>query len=530
MDKENNIFYEPDGRAFKKEFFEKQIPHHTYVYGKFRGKFHSDKLKGDYQREVFFDFKIYEGEIEILEADKNEDKFNSKKQNAIRLESSQLPDKIYFFQKKGNQNIYYDLRIQDPVFHNFKFISLLQQNDDNESFGTVEADVVAHLVKYETQKWYKKRYRKINLIVREKTTVEENISREKAFNQNPPIANGSIITRPKQTSLSSSPCFNKLICSLVLTFLGFILGWSPLVVIGFLWMMYVIYTCYFRWFRYFAYLFGLLFLMGLLFSILNINWSQKSQSYIPKPQSLNSTKPVLVKEIELIAKDGKTKDILITRSMAWQGYSGQVYTGTYTINKSDLDEARNFKNNLREASSYNSVLHNLSTHDTNRLQGLYAMFDRIKEDQNMDNKIFAEMVVSFVQQIPYYLVLEKSCNIGEYQDPSIRQILEENPRRCTPYEKFGITTPVEFMANLQGDCDSRTILLYTILKHYHYEVAIFSSEYYKHSILGINLPYNGTRIPSAGHNYTLWETTDVFYPGKIPLPISNLNYWHLSLN
>lgn len=532
MNPEDKIFFEQDGRAFKREFFEKQIPHYTYVYGKFTGKFYSDKLKTDHEREEFYDFKIYEAEVEIVKSDKDLDQFNARNQNAVKIEQTKLPEKIYFYERKGYQKIYFNLNLKNPVFHNFKFISLLQQNDDNESFGTVEGDILGYLVKYETQKWYKKRYKKINLLPKnlvKEIEVEDYTANEINVKDN---FNRGGVKKPKSefSSTGISPCFRNLLFSIAFTFLGLILGFTPITVIGLLWMLFVLYKCYFSWLRYLGFLFGFLFLMSLVYSIINTNWKQSNVTYIPKPTTVDKTKTILVKEIQLISKDGKTEDLLISRNMSWNGYSGEKYSGNYSIRKSDLNQSRNFKNSLSQQSAYNSVIYNLSAYDANKLSGLYSMFDKIQSEKRLNNKLFAEMVVSFVQQIPYYLVLDQGCNINDYQDPSIKQILKENPGRCTPNQKFGITTPVEFMANLQGDCDSRTVLLYTIFKHYKYEVAIFSSEIYKHSILGIELPYNGVIYPIAGHQYTLWETTDVFSPGTIPQPITNLNYWSLSLN
>jgi hypothetical protein len=59
-----------------------------------------------------------------------------------------------------------------------------------------------------------------------------------------------------------------------------------------------------------------------------------------------------------------------------------------------------------------------------------------------------------------------------YADNFIRNYLSSNDAKCDGYERFGINTPVEFIATLQGDCDTRTLLLYTILAHYGYDVAL----------------------------------------------------------
>jgi hypothetical protein len=83
---------------------------------------------------------------------------------------------------------------------------------------------------------------------------------------------------------------------------------------------------------------------------------------------------------------------------------------------------------------------------------------------------------------------------------------------------------------LNGDCDTRTLLIYTMLSHYGYDVAMLSSEYYSHSLIGINLPYNGRAYTYNTQRYVLWETTAPgIKPGILPNEISNLNYWRISL-
>ena len=86
------------------------------------------------------------------------------------------------------------------------------------------------------------------------------------------------------------------------------------------------------------------------------------------------------------------------------------------------------------------------------------------------------------------------------------------------------------MSSLNGDCDSRTLLLYTMFTHYGYDVALFSSEYYNHSIIGVNLPINGIAYKNGNQRYVLWETTAPnIRAGFLPKEISNLNYWRISL-
>ena len=181
-------------------------------------------------------------------------------------------------------------------------------------------------------------------------------------------------------------------------------------------------------------------------------------------------------------------------------------------------------------SSIDRIIFNLKENDKNKLNGLYDLFDSINNKNKLSKVKFAEMVVSFVQDIPYAIILEKGCNASLYSDRFTRNYLLNPNSICDGYQRFGINTPVEFIANLKGDCDSRTVLLYTIFSHYDYDVTVLSSEFYGHSILGIDLPVNGTAYAYRSQRYVMWETTAPnCKPGIIPNEISNLNNWRISL-
>jgi hypothetical protein len=137
--------------------------------------------------------------------------------------------------------------------------------------------------------------------------------------------------------------------------------------------------------------------------------------------------------------------------------------------------------------------------DKSKLNLLYGMLNRIKNQNNYSRVRFADIIISFVQDIPYAL-------IDNSQD---------------------IYAPVEFLRKYKGDCDTRTILLYIVLKHYNYDVVILNSWFYEHSIIGINLPTSGSVYKYYnGKRYYAWETT---YPGWergwIPREMNNMDLW-----
>ncbi len=225
---------------------------------------------------------------------------------------------------------------------------------------------------------------------------------------------------------------------------------------------------------------------------------------------------------------------MIGHYRSWVDYAGNHYEGTIWVKRSAWEQASTFKKQLDiiadKEQLYDEVVFRLKEHDKDKLAGVYQLFDSINAIQRLPRDRFAELIASFVQDIPYALVLPEACNAALYSDNFIRKYLHRADARCDGYEKFGINTPVEFMATLNGDCDTRTLLLYTLLSHYHYDVILLSSEFYNHSLIGINLSYEGIAYTYGTRRYTLWETTAAnIRPGLIPTEISNLNYWRISL-
>jgi hypothetical protein len=113
-------------------------------------------------------------------------------------------------------------------------------------------------------------------------------------------------------------------------------------------------------------------------------------------------------------------------------------------------------------------------------------------------------------------------------DPIARRISDANMQRIQgELEQHGFVT--------LGDgrriySQREAAKLYTIFSHYDYDVALLSSEFYGHSILGINLPISGTAFNYKNQRYVMWETTAPnCKPGVIPNEISNTNNWRISL-
>ena len=227
------------------------------------------------------------------------------------------------------------------------------------------------------------------------------------------------------------------------------------------------------------------------------------------------------------------RDKIIVQLM-WKDFDNHKYEGKYYIYKDDIAKSTYNLKNLKSLNldKFGYIYSNVYQSDKNSLNGVYEMLDKIRVSQKLDNVEFANTIVSMVQSIDYVLVLEEGCTDPVVlQNRQVQQMINSGIS-CDGYAPYGLKTPTQFLSDLKGDCDSRTLLLYSIFKHYNYKVAIINSEVYEHSMLGLDLPgASGMYKPYNGVRYYFWETTNNgFKIGEIPKENGNLNYWKIELN
>ena len=208
------------------------------------------------------------------------------------------------------------------------------------------------------------------------------------------------------------------------------------------------------------------------------------------------------------------KDVLLTKNMlkgkkirrSWLDYVNRDFCFEYHLQKNQSNKSgvihQNFQpKSKKELESYLSYWNETyqSLYDSNKyiLKHITDSLSIVAQNQNLDKKQTAEMVVSFVQDIPYSYVY------GDY--PCSQR--EEKSLPCVEGFKDGLLTPVQFLYTLIGDCDTRSVLIYLILKELNYDLSIVISREYQHAMVAINLPYQGDYIEHNQSKYYFWETT-----------------------
>lgn len=217
-----------------------------------------------------------------------------------------------------------------------------------------------------------------------------------------------------------------------------------------------------------------------------------------------------------------TDDVYVQRS--WDDNSYNDYCVDYLVNKDNYQDARQIREDARSylpgyTEFWGEIYGQIIYADKIAVHKLADSLRVIQHSKTYSREEFADVVVTMVQNIPYTLVLgSRRCE--DYPEME----------RCIDGEEFGFLSPSEFLATLQGDCDTRCLLLYSLLQEFGYDCKIAISLAYQHAMLLIDIPSPGSHIRDAGRNYYFWETTGTGWrSGEMPPKVSDISNWEIAL-
>ena len=258
----------------------------------------------------------------------------------------------------------------------------------------------------------------------------------------------------------------------------------------------------------------LLFSFGLLIFIIQLWISNEKESH--DVENIHECS-------DLYADD--TVAMKFTHARGWIEYHNNTdFCSQYDVSFDDVNNAEVDRNNIiieswtDDPDYWRQVYAKLYVDNKDHLQAIQDSLSLIKEQRNLDRDNFATMVVAFVQDIPYEYVLPDDCT-GNEASP------------CNGNVTLGLYSPVEFLGKMHGDCDTRTVLLYTLLRNFGYEPLIINSKEYLHSMLALDVASSGDDFEYNGRKYAYWETTNVgWLAGMLPPDMNNKDYWSVALD
>lgn len=533
----------------RKVFREKRI----YVQGTIQVKFQGDPERmGAYLQSKEQNYTLYptESQASIISSGIYQDGTSREYERAYSsadLFAVQLPQPIQCSIKTMEAEELYAMTIHDIKIKNPVITNITRHEEYN--FGELRGDFygyIVHISEEEVTETFTEYFGATGQ-VETKESAETFFTRQEYFNKDGSRYWGEWmvkenIPRPRRPAAASSTVHFrkdnpwKYVGWIVLLFLGLVA--FPKLFIGILLYLLVVLLIWTAGTLGDRLKIGLPFIAGLFFiffiAVAIRSLFNRAAPLVDKPRMDNQPAP----ETRRTVLNDSTGEHLIRHTVRWSDYDSNQYVVTLSISESAVRGAEEMHRaiSIRQPSDGQpgAIYRRLLQNDTGRLLGVYQAFDSIVQANNMNELQATQMIVSCIQSIPYYLVVDQSCS-SEYADDFISNYLRNcQSNCCLGNVPFGVQSPVEFAGNLKGDCDTRALILFDILSQRGTDVAMLTSQVYKHAIIAVHFKQgftgNGLAMPVDKNNYYLWETTSGGHPpGQIPASIANLDNWTISL-
>ncbi|MFM7104119.1 MAG: hypothetical protein ACKOW8_01260 [Flavobacteriales bacterium] len=206
--------------------------------------------------------------------------------------------------------------------------------------------------------------------------------------------------------------------------------------------------------------------------------------------------------IEVTDRDGNKKlDSLFHHEVHWDDFMNRNYSERYGTTLGQYTQSSNMHRALSQVDAagdvrmyWSSIYQALVTNDSYKLDSLVQYFEHQRDSLQLNPTETAEAVVTFIQEIPYYLVHDGSCEEAMNAGNEFMTEYHMEGKPCLAQMVAGIQGPYEFIHNLKGDCDTRSLLCHALLTQLGIPSSVWVSEAYGHSLIGIG-------VSSAGNNY-----------------------------
>jgi len=284
-------------------------------------------------------------------------------------------------------------------------------------------------------------------------------------------------------------------------------------------------------------LFTVIMLIGLFIGASNF---LKDLHYIDETPVVNNSDSSFVRIRDVETDDSNQSasgDSVYHHEMRWVDFSSRTYQGDYPTTWKEFQRARSFHNSLsqltgirNEMQYWNFVYSKMVENDSKRIDSLVNLFEEKRKAKRLNTSETAEMVITFIQEIPYVLVHEGSCSQA-MQEGGFMYTYHAEGKPCLPEIVAGVQSPYEFAHNLEGDCDTRSLMGFAILSRMNIPVSVWISPTYGHSIMGVGAPaggYNYKTVQGTRH-YAVELTSKGFRLGMIAPEHTDMDNWSIAL-
>jgi len=285
--------------------------------------------------------------------------------------------------------------------------------------------------------------------------------------------------------------------------------------------------------------FIILFLLGILGQLANLLKrkvkEQDTERLETKDGNVRMDDPVLDPRQDTLAP--QPWNYLINHEINWGDFESRDFFAHYTTSTYSFEESGRLHRNWEVPQTNNELLYwhdvyeDFSSHDRTKLDSLVSYFQNERQAKNLNALQTAEMVVTFIQEIPYYLVHDGTCEEAAAQGGFMADYHEEG-LPCKAEVIAGVQSPYEFLHDLKGDCDTRSLLGYTLLKELGIPASVWVSRVYGHSIMGVGVAAGGDnfKMVDGSRHFGVELTAKGFRIGMMAPDQTALQNWNVVLN
>ncbi len=281
-------------------------------------------------------------------------------------------------------------------------------------------------------------------------------------------------------------------------------------------------------------IFILVYLLGLLVSAFKFKQKEEAKLVRKDDGSVLQDPPRLNPKQDTFAP--MPWDYLIRHKINWSDFVNNKFAARYSTSTKAFADSKHLHDGFANPQGVSSedyfkgVYNEFSSHDISKIDSLTNYYAKESERKKLTREETAEMVVTCIQEIPYYLVHDGSCEMAASQGGFLLTYHREG-KPCLPNIIAGVQSPYEFIHNLKGDCDTRSLLAYTILTKLGIPASIWVSQVYGHSVLGVGLGARGQYSKSVnGIRYAPVELTAKGYRlGMISPNQGDMDNWSIVL-
>ncbi len=225
--------------------------------------------------------------------------------------------------------------------------------------------------------------------------------------------------------------------------------------------------------------------------------------------------------INVLQKDSikATIDDSIIFKWNWKDYNGKKRFIDFKLSKEDLNKARQNRKSFQIEGL--EVWNHMFKNDLSYLKSIVKAYKKSIKKNNLYGQEALDFVVSSIQYIGYTYICsgtdDSRCGFNDATKEDCRPKNVANngiPGCCDNVKPWAVYSPFEFAFFRTGDCDTKSLFAYTILKGLGYNnvyVIHGKVEAGYHAMLGIktpNPPVRGRYIRDYdGEKIYAWETT-----------------------